>query len=729
MPKVSVIIPVYNVEKYLRECLDSVVNQTLTDIEIICVDDGSTDNSLQILKEYANKDDRIKIIQQQNQGAGLSRNNGLKSATSDYTIFLDSDDYFELNMLEKLYNNALNENADITICRSREYFDRENVFLDLKNAVHEKYLPNKNVFNYKDMPKHIIGFCQGWAWDKLYKTSFLKKYNLEFPDIHNSEDAAFVFLSLVLADRISVIKDNLVIHRKISTSLENKRDEYPFDYIKSAFILKEKLEQNNKYEDVKQSYINWLVVHSFWQLDTLKDKTNKKLLADKLQNEVFPVLNIYEYDKDYFYSEKDYRRLHSKNLLRNKKWYQNIFSLKNEGVYKVITILGINIRIKNKKYFQKKQIIKLNNEEIVLGNGSFYNKQNHQIINNINVVFATDDNYVEHCAVTIVSILANSPLSNYYNFYILNTGLTEENKRKLNSLKQKRDFGLNFIDVSNFDFSKFPLNRDWISATTYYRLYLPDVLPQDMDKCIYMDCDMLAEDDLAKLWSYNLDDYIAGVVEDESSKENVERLNLPPENKYFNAGMIVFNMKRLRNLNLAETSIAYYNEHEKQIIMQDQDILNGVLNGKCLYLPLRWNVASPAYTGYVLDHFYTKEEEKIAALNPAIVHFTGATKPWNLSALHPLNSEYKKYLIMTGFEEDIKRYKKQELLSKVFCKKTNTKEEKIYLFGIRIYHHQYGNYRFMENLFSIKNDKDKMHKIITILGVKIKIKRKNNAKG
>lgn len=106
--KISVIIPVYNVEKYLRECLDSVVNQTFKDIEIICVDDGSTDKSLEILQEYKRKDDRFVILQQRHSGAGAARNYGLKLAEGKYIQFLDSDDYFEPTLLEELYTRAEN---------------------------------------------------------------------------------------------------------------------------------------------------------------------------------------------------------------------------------------------------------------------------------------------------------------------------------------------------------------------------------------------------------------------------------------------------------------------------------------------------------------------------------------------------------------------------------------------------------------------------------------------
>ena len=118
-PKISVIIPVYNTEKYLRQCLDTVVAQTLKDIEIILVDDGSTDDSLLICREYARKDDRIHVYHQENQGAGPARNYGIKVAKGQYFSFLDADDLFKLDMLERLYDKCSVTDSDICICRSK----------------------------------------------------------------------------------------------------------------------------------------------------------------------------------------------------------------------------------------------------------------------------------------------------------------------------------------------------------------------------------------------------------------------------------------------------------------------------------------------------------------------------------------------------------------------------------------------------------------------------------
>ena len=124
-PKVSVIIPVYNVEEYLRECLDSVVNQTLKEIEIICVDDGSTDSSLDILKEYAEKDNRITVMKQANLHAGVARNAGLSVAKGEYLSFLDSDDFFEKDMLEKMFLKVSSNLSDVIVCSNNLWDDKK----------------------------------------------------------------------------------------------------------------------------------------------------------------------------------------------------------------------------------------------------------------------------------------------------------------------------------------------------------------------------------------------------------------------------------------------------------------------------------------------------------------------------------------------------------------------------------------------------------------------------
>ena len=141
MPLVSVIIPVYNVEKYLNQCLDSVIAQTLTDIEIICVNDSSTDGSLGILEEYEKKDKRIRVVTQPNSGAGAARNRGLSMASGKYLSFLDSDDFFEPDMLELAYQKAEEDSADFVVFNSNQYYTDKGKFVEVSWTLREKEIP------------------------------------------------------------------------------------------------------------------------------------------------------------------------------------------------------------------------------------------------------------------------------------------------------------------------------------------------------------------------------------------------------------------------------------------------------------------------------------------------------------------------------------------------------------------------------------------------------------
>ena len=158
MPIISIIIPIYNVEKYLRQALDSLVNQVFTDFEVICVDDGSKDNSSNIIDEYRLKDSRFYKVSQKNSGAGIARNNGLKQAKGKYVLFLDADDYFEKDLLKVLYEQAELNNADISVCSSRKVDEIGNV-IETKNPnspLNLAKLKLNKVFNYDDYSQDIF---------------------------------------------------------------------------------------------------------------------------------------------------------------------------------------------------------------------------------------------------------------------------------------------------------------------------------------------------------------------------------------------------------------------------------------------------------------------------------------------------------------------------------------------------------------------------------------------
>ena len=174
MPKFSVIIPVYNLEKYLRECLDSVVQQSFKDIEIICIDDGSTDNSGEIIDEYGKNDNRFKIIHQQNQGESVARNNGMKLAESEYITFLDQDDYWHKDTLKTLYEQLTGNDLDMLFLGAIN-FDYKSRKLQEVPSYQFDYLPadfNTECFSYKDCSDFITSISVT-PWSKCYKREFL----------------------------------------------------------------------------------------------------------------------------------------------------------------------------------------------------------------------------------------------------------------------------------------------------------------------------------------------------------------------------------------------------------------------------------------------------------------------------------------------------------------------------------------------------------------------------
>ena len=222
MPKVSVIIPVYNAEKYLRECLDSVVNQTLKDIEIICVNDGSTDNSLKILEEYASNDNRIKIINQDNQGAGIARNNGIKQAHGYYLYFLDSDDYIEIDALKKLYTKAQEYNTDIIIF-NYSAFDNETGKEQFRTNVCTNISNSEVVFSKLDHENNFFQITDSNVWAKFYRREFINHLNIKFSNTKSVNDVFFCYSTLFMAQRILCLNDCFAYYRRnIKTSLTLK---------------------------------------------------------------------------------------------------------------------------------------------------------------------------------------------------------------------------------------------------------------------------------------------------------------------------------------------------------------------------------------------------------------------------------------------------------------------------------------------------------------------------
>ncbi|RAP52097.1 MAG: hypothetical protein BZ137_09260 [Methanosphaera sp. rholeuAM130] len=306
--KVSVILPVYNVGNYLDECLTSLINQTLKEIEIICINDGSTDNSLDIIKKFQNIDQRVKLVDQENKGAGYARNVGIDISQGEYLSFLDADDYFDKDMLKHAYNNAIRTSSDICIYEAWLYENSTGEKTRCTYGVRKNLLPKKEVFNRRDINSNIFTSIMGWAWDKLYKKSFVLNNNLQFQEQRTTNDMYFVFASLLKAGKISILNERLYYQRRnVPTSLSNSR-ELSWECFYNALVkVKKELIDMNIYEEYEQDFINYALHSCLWNFNSLREPTANKLFK-RLRTKWFHDFEITKHDEEYFSNKHEYNQ-------------------------------------------------------------------------------------------------------------------------------------------------------------------------------------------------------------------------------------------------------------------------------------------------------------------------------------------------------------------------------------------------------------------------------------
>lgn len=281
MPKVSVIVPIYNVEKYLEKCINSLLSQTLEDIQIILVNDGSKDNSGNIAKEYEkNNKDRIIYVEKENGGLSDARNYGLKYATGDFIAFLDSDDYIEKNAYEEMYNKAIEENADYVEC---------DFIWEFPNKIRvDKQYPYKN-------KKEMLSFVRVVAWNKLIKRQLITDNNLEFPKGLRYEDVEFTYKLIPFINKFAYVDKPFIHYVQREGSIANVQNERTAEIFTVLDNVIEFYKKNNIYEkyrdELEYNYARYLLCSSLKRMCKIKDKTIRgKLLTESWErlNSNFP---------------------------------------------------------------------------------------------------------------------------------------------------------------------------------------------------------------------------------------------------------------------------------------------------------------------------------------------------------------------------------------------------------------------------------------------------------
>lgn len=351
MIKVSVIIPVYNGEKHLRQCLDSVCNQTLRDIEIICVDDGSSDSSIDILKEYQAQDSRVQIYQQQNKYAGAARNLGKSHAIGEYLVFWDCDDYFELEALEELYNRAKAMQADICVCGANDYFqDTERLAQAVPHYMAKKKTPEAEVFNRKTNEKYILNFTNAAAWNKIFRRAYIEELGLDFKEIRNGNDAYFTVSALCLAERITTLDKALVTYRtNQKEGLVSSLEKSPLTPIQTWMDAANDLKAKGAFPE--RSFVNKSLGSMIYLLRNIPKSDAFFEAVRFLQKEGLAAMEICVREEGYY----------------DKPWYDDLVECLCNGTPEdVQTCLAYNSYMQLRKSSADKRIVKEKNKKLTM---------------------------------------------------------------------------------------------------------------------------------------------------------------------------------------------------------------------------------------------------------------------------------------------------------------------------------------------------------------------------
>lgn len=304
MPKVSIIVPVYNVEKYVEKCLKSLVDQTLQEIEIIVVDDGSQDDSKNIIDKYIKKyPDKVRYLYKENGGLSSARNFGIPYATGEYIAFLDSDDYVELTMYEEMYNLAKKEDSDMVEC----------------DFIWE--YPNKKKYDYGVVyngKKEAIEKARVVAWNKLIKREIIENEKIEFPFGLRYEDVEFFYKLVPSLNKISFMKKYFIHYVQRDNSIANTQNTKTKDIFKVLNNVIEFYKNKGYYDEYKEeleyTYLRLLLCSSLKRMCKIKDKQERKIALNNTWNNINT--NFPNWRKNRLLKKKSIKNMYIKSVNR-----------------------------------------------------------------------------------------------------------------------------------------------------------------------------------------------------------------------------------------------------------------------------------------------------------------------------------------------------------------------------------------------------------------------------
>ena len=338
---VSVVMPVYNGEDYIAETVKCVLDQTYRNIELIIVDDCSTDNTADIVKAFAEQDSRIKYHYREKSNAGVQRNYGYKQSNGEFLLFLDSDDLFERDMVEKMINKIIIDEADICVCNADQYNTENGEYISKPQYLRINVIPDKVPFSKKSIGNKILYFTTSVPWNKMIKRELIEKNNLSFQDIERANDQLFSVMALIIAESITIVDDVLVHYRvKQKGNLTTEFSQTPlcayWSMLESCKCLNEKGLLDD--EDIRCALDNKIANLMIYSLNIQKDVAGYRELYDLLHNGGFEKIGLILKDKEYYFDSLEYENIkkimsmsYDEFLLIKNREYRDVIAKKNQS--------------------------------------------------------------------------------------------------------------------------------------------------------------------------------------------------------------------------------------------------------------------------------------------------------------------------------------------------------------------------------------------------------------
>lgn len=310
--KVSVIMPFHNGSDYIEETMGYILAQTLKEIEIICVDDESTDDTVGILRNYEKEDSRIRVFEQPKANAGAARNLGLQNAVGEYVLFLDSDDLFEPELLERMYAACKRDSAEMCVCNADQYDTEKKEYVDKPQYLRENFLPEEIPFSRETIGKYILYFTTSVPWNKMISRSFLAEHEIDFQEIARANDQYFSIMCLVSAKSITIERERLIHYRVCQKeNLTTRYSETPLCSYEAMLKVHDTLQGNGLLQDpvVRCALDNKILNLMLYSLNIQSDLNGYRQLYNQFKDEGFHALGFELQEREYYFNPQEYSNL------------------------------------------------------------------------------------------------------------------------------------------------------------------------------------------------------------------------------------------------------------------------------------------------------------------------------------------------------------------------------------------------------------------------------------